>query len=66
MATVNSGAMKEEELSSFQITWIVLEGIMLSEINQTEINKYGVSSFISGILKKKKKKQMNKTKQKQT
>ena len=65
MATVNSGAMKEEELSSFQITWIVLEGIMLSEINQTEINKYGVSSFISGILKKKKK-QMNKTKQKQT
>ena len=40
LATVNSGAMKEEELSSFQITWIVLEGIMLSEINQTEINKY--------------------------
>ena len=41
--------MKEEELSSFQITWMVLEGIMLSEINQTEIKKYGVNSFISGI-----------------
>ena len=40
MAVVNNAAMKEEELSSFQITWIVLEGIMLSDINQTEINKY--------------------------
>ena len=33
-----------------------LEGIMLSEINQTEKDRYSMVPLISGIFKKKKKK----------
>ena len=32
-------------------TWTDLEGIMLSEISQTEKEKYGMISLICGILK---------------
>ena len=34
-------------------TWMDLEGIMLSEISQTEKDKYYMISLICGILKKK-------------
>ena len=39
-------------------TWMDLEGIMLSEINQTEKEKYHVISFICVILKQKASSQM--------
>ena len=35
-------------------TWMDLEGIMLSEINQTEEDIYCMISFICGIFKEKK------------
>ena len=38
----------------FVTTWMDLEGIMLSEISQTEKDKYYKISFICGILKNKK------------
>ena len=34
------------------ITWMDLEGIMLSEISQTEKDKYCMNSLICGICKK--------------
>ena len=37
--------------SSFAITWINLEGIILSEISQTEKDKYCMVSLICGIWK---------------
>ena len=37
----------------FATTWIELEGIMLSEISQTEKDKYLMISFICGISKNK-------------
>ena len=49
---------------SFAATWLDLEIIILSEVSQTEKNKYHVISLICGILKMIK---MNLfTKQKQT
>ena len=34
--------MKNEEIPPFATTWMALEGILLSEINQTEKEKYHV------------------------
>ena len=48
----------------FVTTWLDLEGIMISEINQAETDKYHMISLICGFLKKKKK-QTNKMKTKQ-
>ena len=51
--THTSATKEEETLPS--TTWIDLVGIMLSEISQTEKDKYHSISVISGILKKKSK-----------
>ena len=36
-------AIKKNEILPFAATWMDLEGIMLSKINQTEKEKYGVT-----------------------
>ena len=53
--------IKYKGILSFATTWMDLEGIMLSEINQSEKDKYYMISFIHEILKKKQK-QNQKTK----
>ena len=42
-------ATKKNEIMPFAITWMDLEGIMLSEISQTEKDKYCMLSLIRGI-----------------
>ena len=42
-------AVKKTEILPFATTWMDLEGIMLSEVNQTEEDKYHMISFICGI-----------------
>ena len=40
---------KKDEILSFVTTWMDLEGIMLSEISQTEKGNYCMISLICGI-----------------
>lgn len=42
--------MRKEDILSFVATWMDLEYIMLSEINQTEKDRYCMISLICGIL----------------
>ena len=42
-------AIKKNEILPFATTWLKLEGIMLSEIRQTEKDKYCMLSLICGI-----------------
>ena len=42
-------AIKKNEIMPFAATWMDLEGIMLSEISQTEKDKYSILSLIFGI-----------------
>ena len=42
-------AIKKNEILPFVTTWMDLEGIMLSEISQTEKDKYCMFSHICGI-----------------
>ena len=42
-------AIKNNEILSFAAIWMDLEGIMLSEISQTEKDKYCMRSLICGI-----------------
>ena len=42
-------AIKKKEILSFLTTWMDTEGIMLSEISQTEKDKYCMISLIYGI-----------------
>ena len=42
-------AIKKDEILSFVTTWMDLEGIMLSEINQTEKDKCHVIPLTCGI-----------------
>ena len=42
-------AIKKKEILPFATTWMGLEGIMLSEISQTEKDKYCMRSLICGI-----------------
>ena len=42
-------AIKENENLPFAATWMDLEGIMLSEVSQTEKDKYYMISLICGI-----------------
>ena len=44
-------AIKKNEIMSFAATWIDLEVIILSEVSQTEKDKYYMISLICGILK---------------
>ena len=42
-------AIEKIEILPFAATWVDLEGIMLSEIGQTEKDKYCMISLICGI-----------------
>ena len=42
-------AIKKNEILSFAATWMDLEGIILSEVSQTEYDKYRIKSLIYGI-----------------
>ena len=42
-------AIKKNEIMPFAATWMDLEMIMLSEVSQTEKDKYHVMSLICGI-----------------
>ena len=42
-------AIKKDRILPFAMTWMDLEGIMLSEISQTEKDKYCMKSLICGI-----------------
>ena len=42
-------AIKKKEMLLFATMWMNLEGIMLSEVSQTEKHKYHTISFICGI-----------------
>jgi len=44
--------MIKKEILPFATTWINLEGIMLSKVNQTEKDKYCMISLMYGIQKK--------------
>ena len=41
--------IKKNEILPFAATWMDLEGIMLSEISQTEKDKYCMISLICGL-----------------
>ena len=47
-----NSAIKKNEIMPFASTWMDLEIIILSEVSQTEKDKYHMISFICGILKK--------------
>ena len=42
-------AVRKDKYSPFASTWMELEGIMLSEISQTEKDNYLMTSLICGI-----------------
>ena len=42
-------AIKKNKILPFATTWMDLEGIMLSKINQTEKDKYCMLSLTCGI-----------------
>ena len=44
--------LKRTEILLFATTWVILEGIMLSEISQIEENKYNMVSLICGTSKR--------------
>ena len=46
--------IKNKEILPFASAWTDPEGIMLSEISQTEKGKYCIISLVCGIFKKKK------------
>lgn len=43
---------KRDEIFPFATTWMVLKGIILTEINQTQKDRYQMISLICRILKK--------------
>ena len=45
-------AIKKNEIMPFAATWMDLEIFILSEVSQTEKDKYHMISLICGILKK--------------
>ena len=51
-------AMEKNEIMWFAVTWMDLEIIILSEVSQTEKDKYHMISLVCRIKKKKKKKEL--------
>ena len=47
--TVYNSAIKKDQILTFGTTWMDLDAIMLSEISQTEKDKYYMISVIYGI-----------------
>ena len=47
-------AIEKMKILSFVTTWMNREGIILSEMSQTENDKYSMISFICGIKKREK------------
>ena len=47
--TDSYSAIKKNEILPFATTWMDLEGIILSEVSQTEKDKYCMTSLICGI-----------------
>ena len=52
-AVLSGLALKKHETMPFASTWMDLEIVILSEVSQTEKDKYHMMSLICGILKKK-------------
>ena len=44
-------AIKKNDIISFAVTWMNLEIVILSEVSQTQKDKYHMISLICGILK---------------
>ena len=42
-------AIKRNEILPFVATWMALENVILSEVSQTEEDKYYMTSLICGI-----------------
>ena len=42
-------AMKKDKIMSFVATWVELETLILSEVNEKEKAKYHIMPLISGI-----------------
>ena len=42
-------AIEKNEITPFAATWIDLESVILSEVSQTEKEKYHMTSLICGI-----------------
>ena len=42
-------AIKKNEILQFAATWMELEGIMLSDISQSDKDKYPMTSLIGGL-----------------
>ena len=42
-------AIKKKKIGSFVETWMDLETVMQSEVNQKEENSYGILTYIYGI-----------------
>ena len=57
--TIDSGMLLSQMKWPFAAIWMDLENIILSEVRQWETNKHHMISLIYGILKKKKRIQMN-------
>ena len=49
--TVEYSATKQNEIMPFATTWMDLESVILSEVSQTEKEKYHMTSLKSGIAK---------------
>ena len=51
MVHTNNGILfsRKNEIMSFAVTWMDLEIVILSELSQTEKDKYHMMSLISGI-----------------
>ena len=56
-----NSALKNNEIMPFVATWMDLEIVILSEVSQTEMDKYRMISLICGIFKNGTNELINKT-----